>query len=70
MTWPKQLHPAMGGKRFISNYTVIGSSAEDKARLTMSLFLVGIFNFCSIQPTPLGSVNEYLSASVIEPGAL
>lgn len=65
MTWSKQLHLAVHRKKFISNYTVIGSYPKDKAHLTKSLFLQGIFNFYLIQNTPLGSDNEYLSISMI-----
>lgn len=65
MTQSKQFHLAVDQKKFIRNYTAIGSSPKDKAHLTKSLFLVGIFNFYLIQNSPLGSDNEYLFISMI-----
>lgn len=44
MTGPKQLHLAVDQKRFVSSYTVMSSSAKNKAHLTKTFCVVGIFN--------------------------
>lgn len=52
MTRPKQLHLATDQNKCISSYTVRSSSAKNKAHLTKTFCLVGIFNLFNPKHSP------------------